>query len=91
MKNLLLFLLKKAGVKLAGPLGWVASFLIEKIAIYLEKKLRQFFQYLKDSWEVKTKKQKDDKNAEKLKEVLESETKTESEIDNATSDFLNGR
>ncbi len=91
MKNLLLFLLKKVGVKLTGPLGWVASFIIEKLAIYLEKKLRQFFKYLKDSYEVKSKKKKDDENGQKLKDVLESETKTESEIDDATSDFLNGR
>jgi len=91
MKNVILYLLKRAGITLSGPLGWVASILIDRLAVFLEKKIREAIKFLKDKAWLDSEKKKDEKNGQKLKDVLESDTKTESEIDEATSDHLNGR
>lgn len=91
MKTAILLLLKKAGVALSGPLGWLASLFIDKLISFLFEKGKELFIYLKDKITNALERRVDEKNSAKYEETLSKPGKSESDIDSATSDFLNGR
>jgi hypothetical protein len=87
MKNLFLLLLKKVGVSLSGPIGWLVSLFVDKIAVWVQEMIRRTIVNIKEKFRAK----KDEKNEQKYQEVLNSDNKTEQDIDNATDDLLNGK
>jgi len=87
IKELILKLIARFGVAVTGLRGFVIKWFVEKFLVVLEKYLRNEWQKHLD----RKAKAIDEKNAQKLKDVLESPNKTEADIDQATSDFLNGR
>lgn len=91
MKYLILALLKKAGVALSGPVGWLASLLIDRLLIWLEKKAREIYGDIRDRLKNDSERRKDEKNSEKYQQVLNDPNKSQAELDQATSDLLNGR
>ena len=63
LKTWVLQLVAKAGVKMSGPAGWLASLFIDKLLALIYKKAVEFFEYLKVKYE--------GKKRIKLKEKLE--------------------
>lgn len=82
-------LLARAGVAISGPVGWFLSLFVDRFVIWMEKNIRYYAKVLSDSWKNKNLAKEDEKNEQKYNEVLNSDTKTEADIDHATSDFLN--
>lgn len=87
MKNLFLLLLKRVGVSVSGPVGWLVSLFVDKILVWLQEMGRRIIVNIKEKFRQK----KDEKNEQKYQEVLNSDNKTEQDIDNATDDLLNGK
>lgn len=81
--------LARAGVAVTGPIGWVLSLFVDRFVIWLEKNLSHYAKVIGDMWKNNQQTKKDEKNEQIYNEVINSETKTEADIDNATSDFLN--
>lgn len=84
------FILSKIGAGLAGPAGWLASLFIDRFLIWLEKNLKLFIESVNDAIKNQAERKNDEKNNEKYKESLQDGV-TEQNLDDATSDFLNGR
>lgn len=87
MKNLFLLLLKRVGVSVSGPVGWLVSLFVDKFLVWLQEMGRRIIVSIKENLRAK----KDEKNEQKYQEVLNSDNKTEQDIDNATDDLLNGK
>ncbi len=87
MKNLFLLLLKRVGVSVSGPIGWLVSLFVDKFLVWLQEMGRRIIVNTKEKFRQK----KDEKNEQKYQEVLNSDNKTEQDIDNATDDLLNGK
>lgn len=85
MKNLFLLLLKRVGVSVSGPIGWLVSLFVDKFLVWLQEMGRRIVVNTKEKFRQK----KDEKNEQKYQEVLNSDNKTEQDIDNATDDLLN--
>ena len=81
--------LARAGVAVSGPVGWIVSIFVNKFIIFAEKAIREVLKNIKDKLKNDQLKKEDEKNEQKYNEVINSETKTEADIDSATSDFLN--
>jgi len=88
VKELILISLKKMGI--LTPLSWVASYFIDKLIVFLEKNVRRAFNMFIDSIKNKNLKKIDEKNEQKYQETLANPDKTEQQLDDSTSDFLNG-
>lgn len=91
LKLLIIKMLSRAGLALTGPLGWLASLIIDRLLIKLEKWARHQAKVAKEAAQNFREKKNDEKNAEEYKEVLNSPNKTESQLDSSTSDFLNSK
>lgn len=91
LKLLIRKFLSRAGIALTGPLGWLASLVIDKLLIQFEKWARKKTKEAQDAIKNYGEKKTDEKNAQEYKEVLNSPAKSESQLDDATSDFLNGK
>lgn len=87
MKNLFLLLLKRIGVSSSGPVGWLASLFVDKFLVWLREAAKQVYDRAKEAMRTK----KDEKNEQKYQEVLNSDNKTEQDIDSVTDDLLNGK
>jgi len=87
MKNPFLLLLKRVGVSVSGPIGWLVSLFVDKFLVWLQEMGRRIIVNTKEKFRQK----KDEKNEQKYQEVLNSDNKTEQDIDNATDDLLNGK
>lgn len=82
-------LLARAGVAVSGPVGWFLSLFLDRFLIWVEKNIRYYAKVLSDKWKNDNLAKEDEKNEQKYNEVLNSDTKTEGDVDSATSDFLN--
>lgn len=92
MKHLILIALKKMGVSLSGPLGWVASLILDRFVIWAEKQLLLLVKNLNEYFRHKKQEKIDEKNQEKYEQVVGPESApSQQELDDATSDLLNGR
>lgn len=82
-------LLARAGVAVTGPIGWFVSIFVNKFIIWFEKLARKLAKNLQDWVKNNQSKKEDEKNEQKYQEVINSDNKTEADIDSASSDFLN--
>jgi len=87
IKEILIRLIGTFGVAVTGFKGMIIRWFLEKFLISAEKFLRDQYQKYLNKKALET----DKKNEQKYQDVLNSDQKTEQDIDNATSDFLNGR
>lgn len=81
--------LSRAGVAVSGPLGWILSLFVDRFAIWVEKKITVLAKWIKDSIAEKKQTKEDEKNEQNYIDVINKPDKTEQQIDDATSDFLN--
>lgn len=74
-------------MSVSGPIGWLVSLFVDKFLVWLQEMGRRIIVNTKEKFRQK----KDEKNEQKYQEVLNSDNKTEQDIDNATDDLLNGK
>jgi alcohol dehydrogenase class IV len=88
MKAFILSLLTKAGAKLSGPAGWLASLFIDKILKFIADKLKIVYKQVKEKMRLDKDLKKDKELVEKYQEALKSGN--QEAINQASSDLLNG-
>ena len=92
MRELVVSLLSKAGLSLTGPVGWLVSLILDRFLIWAEKLVRQAAADLLNWFKELKRGKVDEKNQEHYQDVIrEDGAPTQAEIDDATSDVLNGR
>ena len=91
-KKFLISLLKQWGVKLSGLKGWILSLVLDRFLVWANKNLQLFYVHIQEHFRQKKQEKIDEKNEQKYEEVVKpGSNPTQEELDDATSDLLNGR
>lgn len=82
----------KIGSAFSGPLKWLIGIILDRLAVWAERKIRDLISDLRESARRKNQEKVDEKNEQEYQETISEESSpTQGQIDDATSDLLNGR
>jgi len=92
MKAWILSLITKAGIKLSGPVGWLVSLILDRVLIWVGQGLKKLYSSVKEYFRRKQQEKVDHENEERYNQTVgEGSAPTQEELEDATSDLLNGR
>lgn len=92
MKALIVSILSKMGVAATGPVGWLVSLVVDRFLIWAEVKGRDLIALAVEFFRQRRQGKVDEDNQDRYQQTIgEGSAPTQEELENSTSDGLNGR